>query len=69
MTSQGKLQPTRTKPLYCFWFKFQPYGEKVESGLRECHKPERTNIYKRLRRNFEEGFICSYGYTEIKIKL
>ena len=49
-----------------FYFKFGENGRKNIVAVKQCKSPSRTKVYKRLEESFNDGFIYSYGYNQIK---
>jgi hypothetical protein len=56
----------KEKRKYLFYYHFVEGGKKRIVKIKECIKPERTNEYKFLEDNFNDGFIYSFGYEHIK---
>ena len=54
--------------LYEFYYKFSgaPKGKKFIVEQKWCKDPERTKVYKTLKKNYINCFISSYGWEQVE---
>lgn len=61
-----ELEAKANEKEYNFYFHYIEGGARQVVETKVCKSPGRTKTYKMLEKNFDDGFIHSFGYEQVK---